>query len=212
VEEVISPRRGLLNTRIVGQSAKKIADMAGIQVPENCKVLLAEEDRIGKDIPFSIEKLSPILALNEVNGWEEARKRCIELLAIGGRGHSLGIHTKSAQVVRDFGSAIPVSRILVNTGTTFGAIGATTGLKPSMTLGCGSFGGNITSDNLAPHHLINIKRVAYRTKDSPKPVNELGTPDIQVQILESLGKQGVTDMADRKTIEEIVRTVLERLK
>lgn len=171
LEKVISPSPGKLNPDIVGQSAVKIASMAGIQVPEDTRVLIAEETEIGKDIPFSIEKLSPVFALYTAESLEEAKDICLQLLNLGGRGHSLSIHTNDDAVARDFALEMPVSRMMVNTLSSIGAVGATTGLMPSLTLGCGSFGGNITSDNVTARHLINIKRMAYGTKEVtiPKP-------------------------------------------
>ncbi|WCK56815.1 acetaldehyde dehydrogenase (acetylating) [Aneurinibacillus sp. Ricciae_BoGa-3] len=169
LESVISPIKGRLNPAIVGRSAKTIAEMAGINIPDGTRLLIAEEHRIGKDVPLSIEKLAPILGLYTANSLEEAKKTCMELLNLGGRGHSLSLHTKDERVVLTFGIEMPVSRILVNTLSSIGAAGATTGLTPSMTLGCGSYGGNITSDNITARHLINIKRVAYGVRNVSIP-------------------------------------------
>ncbi|WP_027415024.1 acetaldehyde dehydrogenase (acetylating) [Aneurinibacillus terranovensis] len=169
LENVISPIKGRLNPAIVGRSTKTIAKMAGFDIPEGTRLLIAEEDRIGKDTPFSIEKLAPIFALYTANSVQEAKKICIELLDLGGRGHSFAIHTTDERVVQTFGIEMPVSRILVNTLSSIGAAGATTGLTPSMTLGCGSYGGNITSDNITARHLINVKRVAYGIRDVSIP-------------------------------------------
>lgn len=171
MEDVISPVRGKLNPKIVGQSATTIAQMAGIEVPKETRLLIADEENVGRDVPFSIEKLAPIFPIYVAKDEEDAALRCTELLNLGGRGHSLSLHTKDDQVVRRFGEAMPVSRVLVNTLSSIGAVGATTGLKPSMTLGCGSYGGNITSDNITAGHMINKKRVAYGVKEVtiPKP-------------------------------------------
>ena len=108
-----------------------------------------------------MEKLSPILAFYVENNWQAACDRCIELINYGGLGHTLAIHSKNDEIIRQFGLQKPVFRIVVNTQAALGAVGYTTQLFPSMTLGCGSLGGNITSDNISPLHLINIKRVAY---------------------------------------------------
>ena len=118
---------------------------------------------VGRDFPLSIEKLSPILAFYVESDWRAACERCIELVNYGGLGHTLAIHSKNDDVIRQFGLQKPVFRVIVNTQSALGAVGYTTGLFPSMTLGCGSLGGNITSDNLSPLHLINIRRVAYET-------------------------------------------------
>lgn len=164
VSAVIMAGNGL-NPKIVGKSPQIIAEMAGIRIPEQTKVLVAEESNIGKSYPFSIEKLSPILALYTSRNWEEGCDICIELLELGGLGHTLGIHSEDMSVIEAFALEKPASRIIVNSGTTFGAIGASTNIFPSMTLGCGSFGNNITSDNIGPQHLLNIKRIAFGVKD-----------------------------------------------
>lgn len=165
MENVISPSRKGLNPKIVGRSAMKIAEMAGFPVPEETRLLIAEENQIGKDFPFSIEKLAPIFPLYTIKDEEEAKTICIKLLDLGGRGHTLSLHTNDEEVIRMYGLEMPVSRIVVNTLASIGAAGATTGLLPSMTLGCGGYGGNITSDNISANHLINIKRVAHGIKD-----------------------------------------------
>src|SRR6185503_15472807 len=116
------------------------------------------------DFPLSIEKLSPILAFYVVDGLTACAQRSKEVLGYGGMGHTAGIHTRSREAAVQFGAEMPASRITVNTPTTHGAIGFSTALPPSMTLGCGSWGGNVTSDNVSPLHLMDIKRVAFETR------------------------------------------------
>jgi hypothetical protein len=135
---------------------------------------VARLEGVGRDYPLSIEKLCPILAFYEVDGAEAGTARCLELLRFGGTGHTVGIHSRDDKVIRAFAAREPVYRVIVNTQTSMGATGYTTGLAPSMSLGCGAFAGNITSDNITPLHLINVKRVAYvRPRDpaaaAPKP-------------------------------------------
>jgi len=166
VESVIMVN-GALNAKIVGKTPQVIAEMAGIEIPSDAKVLVAEETNVGKEYPFSIEKLSTILAFYTVKDMEEASHIAEELLNLGGLGHTLGIHAEDEKVVEVFTIDKPVSRVIVNTGTTFGGIGATVAIQPSLTLGCGSFGNNITSDNIGPQHLMNIKRVAYGIREMP---------------------------------------------
>lgn len=162
---VVTPRR-TANPKIVGKPAATIAALAGIRIPEGTRVLVAPLSGVGRDYPLSMEKLSPILAFYVEKDWEAACDRCIELLNYGGLGHTLAIHSKNDEIIRQFGLRKPVFRIVVNTQAALGAVGYTTRLFPSMTLGCGTLGGNITSDNISPLHLINIKRVAYsRTHD-----------------------------------------------
>lgn len=190
---------GGLNPRIVGQSAVKIAAMADIPVPSNTKVILCQEKGVGKEYPFSMEKLSPILAFYTRDDWHVACELCIELLNYGGLGHSLVIHSENEEVIREFALKKPVFRIMVNTPSSHGAIGATTSLAPSLTLGCGSLGGSATSDNVSPLHLINIKRLAYGVKEA----EELGEETNQAQ---------QTAHIDVDTITQLVLQELKNLK
>ena len=161
--EAIIKRPGAetVNPRIVGKSALEIAAMAGVNVPKDTRVILCHQEGVGKDYPFSIEKLSPLLAFYTEPDWQHACERCLQLLQFGGIGHSLSMHTNNPELVRTFVLKKPVSRLLVNTGSTQGGIGATTGISPSFTLGCGAVGGSATSDNVTVHHLYQIRRAAY---------------------------------------------------
>jgi acetaldehyde dehydrogenase (acetylating) len=160
---VVTPQRSL-NPAIVGKSVEVIAKMAGLSVPPGTRCLMADVGGVGRDFPLSIEKLSPILAFYVVDGLSRGAERCQEVLHYGGMGHTAGVHTHSREAAVLFGSEMPAARITVNTPTTHGAIGFSTALPPSMTLGCGSWGGNVTSDNVSPLHLLDIKRVAFETR------------------------------------------------
>src|SRR6476659_9542517 len=160
---VTTPQRGL-NPGIVGRSVEVIAKMAGITVPPGTRCLMADVGGVGRDFPLSMEKLSPILAFYVEDGTERGAARCNEVLHYGGMGHTAGVHTRSREAAVRYGAEMPASRITVNTPTTHGAIGFSTALPPSMTLGCGSWGGNVTSDNVSPLHLLDIKRVAFETR------------------------------------------------
>lgn len=203
-----------MNPQIVGRSPQAIAAKAGITIPEEARVLIAEESQVGLQHPFSMEKLSPVLALYTVSDWQEGCERCIELLTLGGLGHTLGIHAEDLTVIEAFGLEKPASRIVVNTGTTFGGIGATTGIFPSMTLGCGSYGNNITSDNIGPQHLLNIKRVAFGIKEMPSIEAERNEPDphqFARQMAESLAIKhplGIT----REEVAQIIKNVLAEMQ
>jgi hypothetical protein len=116
-----------------------------------------------------MEKLSPVLAYYVVDTFEEGSDRCAQILRYGGMGHTASVHTSSRDAAREYGIRVPVSRVIVNSPSTLGAIGFTTDLEPSMTLGCGSWGGNVTSDNISPRHLMDIKRIAFETR----PVNRV---------------------------------------
>jgi acetaldehyde dehydrogenase (acetylating) len=160
---VVTPQR-TLNPGIVGKSVEVIANMAGISVPPGTRCLMADVAGVGRDYPLSMEKLSPILAFYVADGLERGAAKCNEILHYGGMGHTAGIHTRSREAAVHYGGEMPASRITVNTPTTHGAIGFSTALPPSMTLGCGSWGGNVTSDNVSPLHLMDIKRVAFETR------------------------------------------------
>jgi len=160
---VATPQR-TLNPGIVGKSVEVIAKMAGLSVPQGTRCLMADVGGVGREHPLSMEKLSPILAFYVEDGVERGAARCFEILSYGGMGHTAGIHTRSRDVAKAYGMEMPASRVVVNTPTTHGAIGFSTALPPSMTLGCGSWGGNVTSDNISPLHLMDIKRVAFETR------------------------------------------------
>jgi acetaldehyde dehydrogenase (acetylating) len=160
---LVSPQR-LPNPALVGKSALFIAGKAGISAPAGTTVLIAPLTGVGRDYPLSIEKLCPVLSWYVVKDWREGCERCIQILRYGGMGHTMSIHSKNDDVILQFGLKKPAFRICVNTPTTHGSIGLTTGLDPAMTLGCGGWGGNITSDNISPRHLLNIKRLAYEVR------------------------------------------------
>jgi acetaldehyde dehydrogenase (acetylating) len=157
---LVTPQR-LPNPALVGKPATMIAEKAGISVPAGTRALIARLNGVGRDYPLSIEKLCPVLSFYVVKDWHEGCERCKDILRYGGMGHTMSIHSRNDAVILEFGLHKPAYRICVNTPTTHGSIGLSTGLDPAMTLGCGGFGGNITSDNISPRHLLNIKRLAY---------------------------------------------------
>jgi acetaldehyde dehydrogenase (acetylating) len=161
--QLVSPQR-LPNPALVGKSAAYIAEKVGLKVPDGTRALIAPLEGVGRDYPLSIEKLAPILSWYVVKDWREGCERCIQILRYGGMGHTMSIHSKNEDVILQFGLKKPAFRICVNTPTTHGSVGLTTGLDPAMTLGCGGWGGNITSDNIGPKHLLNIKRLAYEVR------------------------------------------------
>jgi len=160
---------GSLNTAIVGKSAETIAAREGITVAAGARCLVARLAGVGRDHPLSREKLSPILAFYTEDGWEACCLRVLEILRYGGMGHTMSIHSRDREIIMKFALTKPVFRICVNTPASVGAVGLTTGLEPSMTLGCGALGGNITSDNIMPRHLINVKRLAFETRPFGAP-------------------------------------------
>jgi acetaldehyde dehydrogenase (acetylating) len=152
---------GSINSEIVGKSAYELAQKIGMCVPEDTKVLISEQKYVSDTNPYSREKLCPVLAFYVEKDWLNACEKCIELLLNEGQGHTLVIHSRNENVIREFALKKPVSRVLVNTPATLGGIGATTNLFPALTLGCGSAGGGSTSDNVSPMNLINIRKVGY---------------------------------------------------
>lgn len=152
-----------MSAKFVGRSPQVIAAAAGICIPEGTKVLIGEQQDVGEAYPLSYEKLTTVLAFYTVKDWHEACDLSIKLLQ-NGIGHTMSIHTEDRDVVMKFAKK-PAARILVNTGGSQGGTGASTGLIPSFTLGCGTWGGSSVSENVTPMHLINIKRIAYGTKD-----------------------------------------------
>ncbi|MBV9923929.1 MAG: aldehyde dehydrogenase family protein, partial [Acidobacteria bacterium] len=175
--KVVTTEKRALNPAIVGRSVEVIAKMAGLTVPPGTRCLMADVGGVGREFPLSMEKLSPILAFYVEDGLERGAARCFEILSYGGMGHTAGIHTRSREAAKAFGVEMPASRIVVNSPTTHGAIGFSTALPPSMTLGCGSWGGNVTSDNVSPWHLMDIKRVAFETRAVPSKRPAAGRGD-----------------------------------
>ncbi len=193
-----------MNAKMVGRSAADIAAGAGISIPPGTKVLLGEQQGVGEQYPLSYEKLTTVLAFYTVKDWHEACDLCMKLLYNGGVGHSLSIHTETPEMAIKFAEK-PVFRILVNTASTHGGVGVSTGLAPAFTLGCGTWGGSATSDNVTPMHLINIKRVAYGIKDVTENGNSsYATGDAQQ------GDSGGTVSEDR--IQALVNEVMSLLK
>jgi len=156
---------GTMNPKIVGRSAQVIADMAGIQIPGGTRVLISRQTEVGKQNPYSREKLCPVLAFYVEENWEKACQRSIAILQNEGAGHTMTIHSEDPNVIREFALKKPVSRLLVNTPGSLGGVGATTNLAPALTLGCGAVGGSATSDNITPLNLINIRRVAWGVRE-----------------------------------------------
>ncbi len=152
---------GALNPDIVGKSARYLADKAGFSVPDGVKVLVAREQEAGPTRPYSMEKLCPVLAFFVMENEDAVLNKAVEVLEHEGSGHTFALHAQDCDVVRRFALKIPVSRFLVNTPAALGGIGATTGLFPALTLGCGAVGGSSSSNNISPLDLINIRRVAW---------------------------------------------------
>jgi acyl-CoA reductase-like NAD-dependent aldehyde dehydrogenase len=189
-----------VNPRCVGQSPTAIAKMAGFEVPPDTSIICAEIGGVGKQHPLSAEKLSPVLALCFVKDFNAALNTCFALLKFGGMGHTAVIHAKDDARIREFAMRMPAMRVLVNTPAPQGSTGITTNIFPSMTLGCGAVAGNITSDNVGPLHLINIKRLAYVVRQ-PQEAFEMpldyGAAPLSPAPAEAVNRQAVAAAVER---------------
>ena len=181
---------GALNPEIVGKPATALAEKAGFPVPSGTKILVAREQEAGPTRPYSMEKLCPVLAFFVMDNEDAVLQKAVEVLTHEGSGHTFALHTQDREVVRKFALKIPVSRFLVNTPAALGGIGATTGLFPALTLGCGAVGGSSSSNNISPLDLINIRRVAWDKEAraaAPSPSVDEGLVDLlTAKILERL--------------------------
>jgi acyl-CoA reductase-like NAD-dependent aldehyde dehydrogenase len=161
-ERAFDPKTGHLRREFVGQSAGHIARATGVEQHEpSTRLIVAPVTLDAIEGPYGREKLAPVLSLFTLDGEEEGLAACKKLLDNEGLGHTAIIHTRSSKLVERFGSEISASRILVNAGGSQGCIGIGNGLMPSLTLGCGTFGGTSTTDNVSYTHLLNIKRVVH---------------------------------------------------
>ena len=158
---------GSPNTAVVGKPAEFVASMARFSIPAGTRIMVCALTKVGREEPLSHEKMTTVLGWYDVAGWEKGCETSITVIQAGGLGHTQIIYANDEKVVMAFGLEKPVFRILVNTMGTLGAIGLTTGLMPSLTLGSGGVGGAITGDNISTYHLINIKRLAYETMAPP---------------------------------------------
>lgn len=160
---VINLEKKVVNAAVVGKYAYEIAEMAGISIPKDTKVICVEIEDVGEDYPLSREKLSPVLAVVKAKDVEDGMKKSETMLELGGLGHTAVIHSKNEDVIQEFGKRMKASRIVVNTPSSFGGIGDVyNSMMPSLTLGCGSYGRNSTSTNVSAVNLINKKRIAKR--------------------------------------------------
>ena len=212
VRKVILNEKGGLNADIVGQSAYKIAKMAGVTVPENAKILVGEVTSVELEEPFSHEKLSPVLAMYKVKNFEEGLVKAERLIELGGLGHTSILYTdeiKSKDRIMTFGHKMKTARTLINMPASQGAIGDLFNFKlaPSLTLGCGSWGGNSVSENVGPKHLINVKTIAKRRENMlwfrvpEKTYFKYGCLPVALQELADMGKKKAFIVTDKVLFE-----------
>lgn len=156
---------GTMNPEIVGRSVQTIANLAGLDIPQSARVLVADEDGVGRGHPYSNEKLGPILAFYTGTDYKDVCDICCTILHYEGKGHTFSMHTNDDKIVDYFATRIPASRFMVNTPSALGGIGGSTGLMPSLTLGCGAIGGSATSENVGPMNLLDKRYIAYGIKE-----------------------------------------------
>ena len=181
---------GALSPDVVGKTAQHLAKMAGFSVPRDTKILLAREREAGPSVPYSMEKLCPVLAFYVMEDEDAVLDKVVQVLTHEGSGHTFAMHAEDESVIRKFAAKVPVSRFLVNTPAALGGIGASTGLFPALTLGCGAVGGSSSSNNISPLDLINIRRVAWDAEKTPQPQVQLNSDLVELltrKILERLG-------------------------
>ena len=196
---------GTMNPEIVGKSVKTIASLAHLdRVPADARVLVAKETGVGRGHPYSNEKLGPILAFYTGSDYVDVCEKVCTILNYEGAGHTFSMHTKDEKIVDYFAKRVPASRIMVNTPSALGGIGATTGLQPALTLGCGAVGGSATSENVGPMQLLNLRYVAYGIKELDEIRAEI--PDCTDGICHEAVNLSEVD------IDEIVRNVIAKMK
>jgi len=209
--------KGGINPDIVGKSPAFIAQKSGFAAPADTSCLIAELPAVGREHPLSREKLAPVLAMFTVDGWREGCERSIEMLEFGGLGHTMVIHSSDQEIIMKFALEKPACRILVNTQAALGAVGYTNELLPSMTLGPGTFGRSIISENVSAKHLINIKRLAFETRpinkdDGPTPKSERGIQNTEYRIQNSENRIQETEKASPKATHSWMEEIEERIR
>jgi len=193
---------------VIGQSASALARKARIDAPEGVTVLIAQRKYVSPADPYARELHAPVLSYYVEDDWRHACEKCLELLLFERNAHTLVIHSNDEDVIRQFALKKPVARLLVNTPASFGGMGATTGLFPSMTLGSGSAGYGITSDNVSPLNLIYTRKVGYGIRPTPF-MN--GIPADDCPPLPESRLQGVGKPVDEQTLQLILEKVLQAL-
>lgn len=222
LERTLFTPSGGMNPAAVGRTPQQLAALAGIEVPDRARILVAELSRVGREEPLSAEKLTTVLGWYVEDGWRAGCERSIELLHFGGDGHSLVVHATDDDVIMAFGLEKPAFRILVNTWGTLGAIGATTGVMPAMTLAPGGVGGAVVSDNITVTHLLNVKRLAFPLHEPPAAAYD-HAPDVRGAPSEDRSRAGGPTAAapprggparsapEPDQVDRIVRAVLSEL-
>lgn len=200
---------GSLDLEMVGKSPQFLAKKAGFTVPEDVRVLISKQKFVSQSNPYSREKLCPVLAFYIEDDWMHACEKCIELLLSERHGHTLVIHSKDEEVIHQFALKKPVGRVLVNTSGTFGSMGATTNLFPSMTLGSGSAGQGMTSDNVSPMNLIYVRKIGYGVRKVDEIVN---TVEVKENSSYAVLNNNSNESDNFKLLESVLKKILYELK
>ncbi|MCB0884337.1 MAG: aldehyde dehydrogenase family protein [Propionibacteriaceae bacterium] len=210
---------GLMIAEYVGRTPQALAAAAGFEVPDSARVLVADLQGVGPKYPLSREKLTSVLGFMVEDGWRAGCERAIQLLHFGGDGHSVSIHSRDEEAILAFGIEKPAFRILVNTWSTLGAVGLTTGVRPSFTLAPGGIGGSVVSGNVTVEHVLNVKRLAYHLHSAPEAARAHGgvLADVDVEAGEddtattAAAPVGKPQDADAALVEKVVRQILLEL-
>ncbi len=202
---------GSANLEVIGKSPQFLAKKAGFSIPENTKVLISQQKFVSQNNPYSREKLCPVLAFYIEDDWMHACEKCIELLLSERQGHTLIIHSKDEGVINQFALKKPVGRVLVNTPGTFGSMGATTNLFPSMTLGSGSAGKGMTSDNVSPMNLVYVRKVGYGVRRVDEIIKAMNNKE-DCTCAVSNEKLNADEIDNVKLLESILKKVMNDLK
>lgn len=207
---ILFEKNGSPYLEMVGKSPQFLAKNAGFSVPQDVKVLISQQKFVSQKNPYSREKLCPVLAFYIEDDWMHACEKCIELLLSERHGHTLVIHSRDEEVIRQFALKKPVGRVLVNTPGTFGSMGATTNLFPSMTLGSGSAGHGMTSDNVSPMNLIYVRKVGYGVRKVDEIVkSENNSGNSSSSVLND--KLNANEIDNFKVLENILKKVIGNL-
>ena len=195
---------GTMNPEIVGRSVQTIAKLAGLEIPASARVLVADEDGVGRGHPYSNEKLGPILAFYTGTDYKDVCETCCTILHYEGKGHTFSMHCNDEKIVDYFATRIPASRFMVNTPSALGGIGGSTGLMPSLTLGCGAIGGSATSENVGPMNLLDKRYIAYGIKE---------IEEIRASVPSGDATCSAADIdVSPASVDAIVQKIIERLR
>lgn len=203
---------GMMHAEYVGRTPQALGKLAGLDVPDSARVLVADLGGIGPNHPLSREKLTSVLGFMEADGWHAGCDKAVEMLKFGGDGHTMVMHSTDEDAILAFGIEKPAFRILVNTWGSLGAVGHTTNLRPSMTLAPGGIGGAVVSDNITVEHVLNVKRLARHRHDPDPAARRVDGAAAVASATATPASGGQGSRSDAETIERVVRMVLDQMR